>query len=87
MSRVEKQGIQVAPELADFIEKQALPGTGVEAEAFWKGLAELVNGFGPKNRALLAKREDIQARIDAWHIANRDKPAQPFDPVREKKGR
>ncbi|WP_027243570.1 malate synthase G [Leisingera daeponensis] len=74
MSRVEKQGIQVAPELADFIEKQALPGTGVEAEAFWNGLAELVNGFGPENRALLAKREDIQARIDAWHIANRDKP-------------
>ncbi|QDI75324.1 MULTISPECIES: malate synthase G [Leisingera] len=74
MSRVEKQGIQVAPELADFIEKQALPGTGVEAEAFWKGLAELVNGFGPENRALLAKREDIQARIDAWHIANREKP-------------
>lgn len=74
MSRVEKQGIQVAPELADFIEKQALPGTGVEADAFWKGLAELVNGFGPENRALLAKREDIQAKIDAWHIANREKP-------------
>ncbi|WP_291729997.1 malate synthase G [Leisingera sp. F5] len=74
MSRVEKQGIQVAPELADFIEKQALPGTRVEAETFWKGLAELVNGFGPENRALLAKREDIQAKIDAWHIANRDKP-------------
>ena len=74
MSRVEKQGIQVAPELADFIEKQALPGTGVETDAFWKGLAELVNGFGPENRALLAKREDIQAKIDAWHIANREKP-------------
>ncbi|WP_027237042.1 malate synthase G [Leisingera caerulea] len=74
MSRDEKQGIQVAPELADFVEKQALPGTGVEAEAFWKGLAELVNGFGPENRALLAKREEIQAKIDAWHIANRDKP-------------
>ncbi|MFY0310312.1 malate synthase G [Leisingera sp. D0M16] len=74
MSRVEKQGIQVAPELADFIEKQALPGTGVDAAVFWKGLAELVNGFGPENRALLAKRDEIQARIDAWHIANRDKP-------------
>ncbi|KIC28881.1 malate synthase G [Leisingera sp. ANG-S5] len=74
MNRVEKQGIQVAPELAEFIEKQALPGTGIEAEAFWKGLAELVNTFGPENRALLAKREDIQAKIDAWHIANRDKP-------------
>ncbi|KIC30385.1 malate synthase G [Leisingera sp. ANG-M6] len=74
MNRVEKQGIQVTPELAEFIEKQALPGTGIEAEAFWKGLAELVNAFGPENRALLAKREDIQAKIDAWHIANRDKP-------------
>ncbi len=74
MSRVEKQGIQVAPELAEFIEKQALPGTGIEAEAFWTGLAELVNTFGPENRALLAKREEIQAKIDAWHIANRDKP-------------
>ncbi len=74
MSRVEKQGIQVAPELAEFIETQALPGTGVAAEAFWSGLADLVNTFGPENRALLQKREDIQAKIDAWHIANRDKP-------------
>ncbi|MBY6141708.1 malate synthase G [Leisingera daeponensis] len=74
MNRIEKQGIQVAQELAEFIEKQALPGTGVEAEMFWKGLAELVNTFGPENRALLAKREEIQAKIDAWHIANRDKP-------------
>ncbi|KIC39538.1 malate synthase G [Leisingera sp. ANG-M7] len=74
MSQVEKQGIQVAPELVEFIEKQALPGSGIEAEAFWKGLAELVNTFGPENRALLAKREEIQAKIDAWHIANRDKP-------------
>ncbi|KIC14146.1 malate synthase G [Leisingera sp. ANG-DT] len=74
MNRVEKQGIQVAPELAEFIEKQALPGSGIEVDAFWKGLAELVNTFGPENRALLAKREEIQAKIDAWHIANRDKP-------------
>ncbi|MFW8636808.1 malate synthase G [Cribrihabitans pelagius] len=74
MSRVEKQGIQVAPELADFIENQALPGTGIAAEAFWKGLAELVNGFGPENHALLEKREEIQQKIDAWHIAHREKP-------------
>jgi malate synthase len=74
MSRIEKQGIQVAPELAEFIETRALPGTDISADAFWAGLAELVNGFGPENRALLAKREDIQAKIDAWHIANRDKP-------------
>ncbi len=74
MSRVEKQGIQVAPELAEFIETQALPGTGVAAETFWSGLADLVTTFGPENRALLQKREDIQAKSAAWHIANRDKP-------------
>lgn len=74
MGRIEKQGIQVAPELAEFIETQALPGTGIAADAFWVGLAELVNKFGPENRALLQKREDIQTKIDAWHIANRDKP-------------
>lgn len=74
MGRIEKQGIQVAPELAEFIETQALPGTGIAADAFWAGLAELVNKFGPENRALLQKREDIQTKIDAWHIANRDKP-------------
>jgi malate synthase len=68
------EGIEVAGELADFVETQALPGTGVEAGAFWRGLAELVNGFGPENRALLVKREEIQARIDAWHVENRGKP-------------
>ncbi|MFW8594779.1 malate synthase G [Cribrihabitans neustonicus] len=74
MNRVEKQGIQVAPELADFVENQALPGTGIAADVFWNGLAELVNGFGPENRALLAKRAEMQQKIDAWHIANRGRP-------------
>ena len=72
--RVEKQGLQVAAELADFIEGQALPGTGVEEEAFWSGLSALIHDLGPENRALLEKREEIQGKIDAWHIANRDKP-------------
>ncbi|EBA15182.1 malate synthase [Roseobacter sp. SK209-2-6] len=72
--RVEKQGLQVAAELADFIENQALPGTGVEADAFWAGLSDLVHDLGPENRTLLEKRDEIQGRIDAWHIANRNKP-------------
>ena len=67
-TRVEKQGLQVAAEYADFIEKDALPGTGVTADAFWQGLSQLVHEYGPENRALLAKREDLQARIDGWHI-------------------
>ena len=72
--RVEKQGLLVAAEYADFIEAQALPGTGVTAEAFWAGLSKLAHEFGPENRALLQKRDDIQGQIDAWHIANRGKP-------------
>ncbi|MCV2890139.1 malate synthase G [Ruegeria aquimaris] len=72
--RVDRSGLQVAGELAAFVEDRALPGTGVSAETFWTGLARMVAELGPKNRALLAKREDLQARIDAWHIAHRDQP-------------
>ncbi|WP_238368392.1 malate synthase G [Mesobacterium pallidum] len=66
--------LQVAPELAEFLETKALPGSGVDPDAFWAGLSQLVHDFGPRNRALLAKREEIQSQIDAWHIANRDTP-------------
>jgi malate synthase len=68
------EGMQVASELADFIEGKALPGTGVSADAFWTGLSGLVNGMGDENRALLAKRSEIQSQIDAWHIAQRGTP-------------
>ncbi|WIY25484.1 malate synthase G [Parasedimentitalea psychrophila] len=73
-ARVEKQGLQVAVEYADFIEKAALPGTGVAVDIFWQGLSQLVHEFGPENRALLAKREDLQGRIDSWHIERRGQP-------------
>ncbi len=72
--RVDKHGLQVASELADFIEDRALPGTGVDADRFWAGFSALVHDLGPKNRALLDRREEIQGRIDAWHIAHRDAP-------------
>jgi malate synthase len=67
-------GMQVASELADFIENKALPGTDVTAADFWAGLSGLVNGMGDENRALLARRADIQSQIDAWHIAQRGTP-------------
>jgi len=69
--RVERQGLQVAAQLADFIEVNALPGTGVSADDFWTGLSALVHDLGPENRALLARREDLQGQIDAWHIERR----------------
>ncbi|KUJ76811.1 malate synthase G [Ruegeria marisrubri] len=71
-------GLQVDPQLAEFIEARALPGTGVEASAFWAGLARMVAELGPRNRELLAKREKIQSQIDAWHLARR---GQEHDPV------
>ena len=68
--RIEKHGLQVDPQLVDFLEGQALPGTGVTADAFWAGFSAVVHDFGPRNLALLEKRETIQGQIDAWHIAN-----------------
>lgn len=69
--RVEKQGMQVDVALAAFIENEALPGTGVTKAAFWSGLSGLVHDLGPKNRALLAERHELQAKIDAWHLARK----------------
>ena len=72
--RIEKFGLQVEQSLHDMIEQQALPGTGVVSDQFWKGLSDLVHQQGPKNRALLARRDEIQAQIDAWHRERRGKP-------------
>ncbi len=69
--RIEQHGLQIADELHDFIVSKALPGTGVEADVFWQGLSVLAHEFGPKNRALLAKREEIQQKIDGWHLARK----------------
>ncbi|MBN7775443.1 malate synthase G [Nitratireductor aquimarinus] len=69
-NRVELHGLKVAEELRDFAVKEALPGTGIEPDRFWKALAEIVNDLAPKNRALLAKRDALQEKIDAWYKEN-----------------
>ncbi|MEZ5479299.1 MAG: malate synthase G [Thiolinea sp.] len=65
-------GLKVSTLLRDFVNNEALPGTGVEPEAFWAGLESIVNDLAPRNRELLAKREQLQARIDEWHRQHRD---------------
>lgn len=75
-SRQTRSGLQVDPVLADFIEGRALPGTGVTAQTFWDGLSQMVSELGPKNRAFLAKREEIQGQLDAWHV---DRKGQDHD--------
>ena len=71
--RLDKFGLQVAAELVTFVEQEALPGAGVDVDVFWKGLSDLVHDLGPKNRALLQKRADIQAQLDEWYRANKGK--------------
>ncbi|BCH22969.1 malate synthase G [Mesorhizobium sp. L-8-3] len=64
---VETAGLKVARELRDFVEREALPGTGVEAAAFWQAFAAIVHDLAPKNRALLARRDALQEKIDGWY--------------------
>jgi malate synthase len=64
---IARAGLGIAPELADFLERQALPGTGIAPDAFWSGVAAIFERFTPQNRALLATRDRMQSAIDAWH--------------------
>ncbi|WP_338426037.1 malate synthase G [Sphingopyxis kveilinensis] len=64
---LDRSGLSVDSRLVDFIEQRALPGTGLDAARFWADFAALLAKFAPENAALLAKREDLQAQIDAWH--------------------
>jgi malate synthase len=69
-------GLEVARALYDFINEEALPGSGVGAAQFWAGLEAILNELAPRNQALLAKRDRMQESIDAWH---RERRGQPFD--------
>ncbi|MEX0969166.1 MAG: malate synthase G [Paracoccaceae bacterium] len=73
-ARSEKSGLQVDDRLVAFIEQQALPGTGITARDFWRGFEALVAELAPENRALLQKRETLQAKLDTWHTDRRDQP-------------
>ncbi len=68
--RVRQGGLLIAPVLHQLLEQDIAPGTGVTPVQFWQGLEILVNTLGPRNRKLLQTREDLQARIDSWHLAH-----------------
>ena len=69
--RVQVGGLQVAKVLYDFVNTQAIPGTGLTAEQFWEGATKVFKDLAPKNRALLDKRDALQAQIDEWHLARK----------------
>jgi malate synthase len=77
MDFVNAGGLQVARPLYDFVNAEAIPGTGIDADAFWQGLGALIEDLAPRNRALLDKRDALQQQIDAWHLDNRGKPIDP----------
>ena len=74
----DRAGLQVAAVLASFVEDRALPGTGIEAPAFWQALAALFARFAPENARLLATRDALQAKLDGWYAA---RAGQAIDPV------
>jgi malate synthase len=74
--RIEKHGLKVSPALANFIDTEALPGSGVDPDKFWAGFAALAVELMPQNRALLATRDRLQTAINGWH---KDNPARPVD--------
>jgi len=69
-NRAEIAGLRVAGELFTFVADEALPGTGIAEVEFWKRFAAIVNALAPKNRALLARRDELQAKLDDWYRAH-----------------
>jgi malate synthase len=76
--RIREGGLQIASVLHELLENEIAPGTGIAPSQFWQGLDSLVRDLTPKNRALLARREELQAKIDAWHQAS---PGSDYDRV------
>jgi malate synthase len=74
--RVQQGSLQIDPVLHDLLENDIAPGTGIEPARFWQALEAIVTDLGPRNRELLAVRDDMQAKIDAWH---RDNPGAGYD--------
>ncbi len=75
-SSIQGRALSVGAPLYEFIENEALPGSGVDRDAFWAGFAGLLADFTPRNRDLLERREELQAQIDAWH---KERVGQPHD--------
>jgi malate synthase len=76
---LDRAGLHIAEPLVRFIEERALPGTGIDAARFWSGLADILARFAPENAQLLRVRDDLQARLDAWHAAHAGAPVDQHE--------
>jgi len=77
MEYVDAGGLAVARVLFDFVNHEAVPGTGLDLAGFWRGVGDMVRALAPRNAALLRQRDELQLKIDAWHRHNRGKPVDP----------
>ncbi|MGI4838722.1 MAG: malate synthase G [Janthinobacterium lividum] len=75
---VQVGGLKVAKVLLDFVNEEAIPGTGLSANDFWSGVESIINDLAPKNRTLLGKRDTLQGQIDGWHKARQGQPHDAF---------
>ena len=73
-NRIEIGTLKIDENLYALVRDEIAPGTGVEADAFWKAFGDIVAAFAPENKALLEKRDTLQQQIDAWHLARKDEP-------------
>ncbi len=72
--RVTVAGLQIAQPLYELVRDEIAPGTGISSDTVWQGFADIVRELTPRNRALLARRDELQARIDAWHLQHKGRP-------------
>ena len=75
-NRTDKAGLQVDSDFAQFVDQDILAGLDIAPDAFWAGVADIYAKMTPRNRALLAKRDHIQTRIDAWHKERQGAPIE-----------
>lgn len=80
-ARVSLDHLEIDKLLHDFVNHEAIPGTGVSEQAFWHGFAGLVSALAPRNAALLSRRDRLQEQIDAWHLQH---PGAAFERSRYK---
>ena len=73
MSLIDKNGLKISSKLFDFINNEAIPGTGIKIEEFWNNFEKTVHELAPINKNLIEKRENIQNKINDWHKQNAGK--------------
>ena len=82
MNKIKKKNLTLSSVLYDFINKEVIPGTDIDADEFWEKFDSAVHELAPINKALIEKRETIQKKIDVWHLANKSQKLNKVEYVR-----